>query len=398
MRGGLTASAVFGAALLVLAAGCGGSKQRAVSVPATTIATTTAPATTAPTTTAPTTTAPSPARAVPSGFVPLSFTAISESDYWVLGSVPCAGGRCTAIARTTDGGASFSSIRAPELQNVGPPGSEANLRFADHDDGWAFVTGAGGAFYGTHDGGASWERLGQRALIAFATGGGYVYAVTASCTPDRCSALRFERSPVSGDAWTSSAMPFTPDGPVLDLSAHGTNVWLLGTRAGQVATRYDVLARSADAGQTFAVGNGPCFPGLGGTLAPSSAKVLWAVCPTGMMAGAARSTDGGLTFAPLHLEKSIPNSTRLAPASDDAAMLIIDAGGATPLLTTDAGARWTVPRTPTGATSWAWAGFTDAETGAALVQTRYDAAARIELQQLWRTTDGGSSWNIVRFR
>lgn len=386
MRGGLIAAAGVSAALLLGAVGCGGSKQRAVSVPATTTATTT------------TTTVPSRGRTVPTGFVPLSFTAISASDYWVLGSHPCAGGRCTAIVRTTDGGTTFSSIRAPELQNVGAPGGEATLRFADHDDGWAFVIGAGGGFYVTHDGGASWHPVEQRNLIAFAAGDGYVYAVTASCTPDRCSAFRFERSPVSHDAWTSSAMPFTPDGPVLDLSAHGTNVWVLGTRAGQVSSRYDVLASSTDAGQTFSVGDGPCFPGLGGALAPSSANVLWAVCPTGMMAGAARSTDGGATFAPLHLQKTIPNSTRLAPASDTSAMLIINAGGASPLLTTDAGAHWTTPKTPAAAMSWAWVGFTDATTGAALVQTRYDTAAHVELQQLWRTTNGGSSWSIVRLR
>ncbi|MDQ1459731.1 MAG: hypothetical protein QOI08_1215, partial [Actinomycetota bacterium] len=86
-----------------------------------------------------------------------------------------------------------------------------------------------------------------------------------------------------------------------------------------------------------------------------------------------------------------------APASDDSALLIIDAGGATPLLTTDAGAHWTAPRAPAGATSWAWAGFTDAQTGAALVQTRYVTTARLQLQQLWRTTDGGASWSVVRF-
>ena len=374
---------IAAAGLLLVATGCGGSKQRAVSAPVTT---TTAPA-------------PAHARAVPAGFIPQSFTAISDSDYWVLGSIPCAAGRCTAIARTTDGGTSFSNIRAPGLQHVGELGrSEPTLRFADHDDGWAFVTGAGGAFYVTHDGGASWNPVGQRNLIAFATGGGYVYAVTASCTPDRCGAFRFERSPVSREGWTSSAMPFTPDGPVLDLSAHATHVWLLATRVGQVSSRYDVLARSTDAGQSFTVGDGPCFPGLGGTLEPSSANVVWAVCPTGMMAGAARSTDGGVTFAPLHLQKEIPNSTRLAPASDDSALLIIDAGGATPLLTTDAGAHWTPPRVPDAAAPWAWAGFTDAETGAALVQTGYDTAARLQLQQLWRTTDGGASWSVVRFR
>jgi photosystem II stability/assembly factor-like uncharacterized protein len=393
MRGGLIVAAGLSAALLMVAVGCGGSKQRAVSVPATTIATTTAT-----TTTASKTTVPSRARTPPSGFVPLSFTAISESDYWVLGSHSCTGGRCTAIVRTTDGGTTFSSIRAPELQNVGAPGGEATLRFADHDDGWAFVIGAGGAFYATHDGGASWHPVEQRNLIAFATGAGYVYAVTASCTPDRCSAFRFERSPVSHDAWTSSAMPFTPDGGALDLSAHGANVWLLGTRAGEVATRYDLFARSTDAGRTFVVGDGPCFPGLGGELAPSSASVVWAVCPTGMMAGAARSTDGGVTFAPLRTPLGLVNSALLAPASDTTAMLIRNGASAPPLETTDAGTSWTTPATPAAATFWSWVGFTDAETGAALVQTRYGTAAGVETQQLWRTTDGGSSWRNVRFR
>jgi hypothetical protein len=203
------AGRIVAAAVLVAVAGCGSSNQR----PARTGA----------------------VRAVPSSFVPQSFTAISENDYWVLGSVPCVSGRCTAIVRTTDGGASFSSIHAPELQNVGASGSEATLRYADHDDGFAFVTGEGGAFYATHDGGTSWHPLRLRSLIALSTGGGYVYAVSARCTSNRCAGFRFARSPVSRDAWTSTALPFTPDGPVLDLSAHGTNVWLLGTRASQEA-------------------------------------------------------------------------------------------------------------------------------------------------------------------
>jgi hypothetical protein len=398
MRAGLPGTARLAAAGLVIGlgvvlAGCGTSHPGAASVGGPTTTGTVSP------TSSPTTTSATPAgQAVPSGFVPLSFTAISASDYWVLGSVPCASGRCTAIVRTTDGGGSFSSIPAPELQNVGAPGSEVTLRYADHDDGFAFVTGEGGVVYATHDGGASWHLLELRSLIAFATGGGYVNAVTAQCTPDRCADFRLARSPVSRDTWTSSAMPFTPDGAVLDLSAHGANIWLLGTRAGEVATRYDLLARSTDAGRTFVVGDGPCFPGLGGELAPSSARVVWAVCPTGMMAGAARSTDKGVTFAPLRTPLGLVNSALLAPASDTTAMLIRNGASAPPLETTDAGTTWTTPATPAGATFWSWVGFTDAEAGAALVQTRYDTAAGVETQQLWRTTDGGSSWRNVPFR
>jgi hypothetical protein len=339
------------------------------------------------------------AGAVPAGFVPLSFTAISANDYSVLGSAPCARGRCTAIVRTTDGGGSFRSTHAPELQGLGAPGSQATLRYADHDDGFAFVAGAGGALFATHDAGASWHRQKLGSLIALATGGDHVYTVTARCTPDRCARFRFQRSPVSRDVWTSQAMPFRADSPVLDLSAHGVNdVWLLGTRAGPGASQYDVLARSTDAGQTFAVGAGPCFRDLGGALAPSSARVIWAVCPTGMLAGTERSTDGGMTFSPLRTPSALVNSARLAPVSDRSAILIRGGAVAPPLLTTDAGASWTTPKTPAGGTFWAWAGFTDAKTGTALVQTRYDTAAGVETQQLWRTIDGGARWSAVRFR
>jgi hypothetical protein len=44
-----------------------------------------------------------------------------------------------------------------------------------------------------------------------------------------------------------------------------------------------------------------------------------------------------------------------------------------------------------------WIGFTDADVGAALVQTGWDAPAKIEMQALWRTTDGGADWSRVRF-
>jgi photosystem II stability/assembly factor-like uncharacterized protein len=339
------------------------------------------------------------AGAVPAGFVPLSSSAIGVNDYAVLGSAPCASGRCTTIVRTTDGGESFRTTPAPELEGLGAPGNQATLRYADHDDGFAFVTGAGGAFYATHDAGASWHRQKLGSLIALATGGDHVYTVTARCTADRCARFRFRRSPVSRDVWTSQAMPFRPDSPSLDLSAYGANdVWLLGTRAGPGASQYDVLARSTDAGQTFTVGEGPCFRDLGGALAPSSARVIWAVCPTGMLAGAARSTDGGITFSPLRTPSALVNSARLAPASDRRAILLRNGAAAPPLLTTDAGATWMTPKTPAGGTFWAWAGFTDAKRGAALVQTRYGTAAGVETEQLWRTIDGGSRWTIVRLR
>jgi hypothetical protein len=232
----------------------------------------------------------------------VSFTAVSERDYWVLATGRC---RCFTILRTTNGGTTFVRITAPPLPMSG---TTPFLRFADRRDGFAFVPGLGGRFYATHDGGRTWRRIQRRTLLAFATGGGSVYVVTARCGLNRCSAYRLERASVAGGAWTSRPLPFAPAASVLELAAHGSDLWLLGTAVGD--RQHDTLARSADGGRSFAVGAGPCYGDLGGRLEPTSASVVWAVCPTGLMAGAWRSTDGGATFAPLKTRGLVNSAPR----------------------------------------------------------------------------------------
>ncbi|TML23836.1 MAG: hypothetical protein E6G28_02035 [Actinobacteria bacterium] len=90
------------------------------------------------------------------------------------------------------------------------------------------------------------------------------------------------------------------------------------------------------------------------------------------------------------------NSARLAPASRDTAVLSGNGAGDRLRRTTDAGATWTVPHVPGRATFVPWIGFTDAAVGTALVQTGWDASAKIEREALWRTTDGGADWSKVR--
>ncbi|MFL5961737.1 MAG: hypothetical protein ACJ757_02430 [Gaiellaceae bacterium] len=332
---------------------------------------------------------------MPAGFQPASFTAVSDDDYWLLGSVPCRIGRCSAIVRTTNGGQSFARIPAPPLPAVSSTGTSPTLRFADRRDGFAFIAGTGGTFFATHDGGATWHSRAGGTVLAFATGGGNAYAVTARCSLKGCSAYRFARSPVSADAWRATAMPFDLASPVVNLSARGANVWFLGSPATQPSSGRDELARSTDGARTFVTRPGPCFYELGGTLEPTSGGAVWAVCPTGMAAGAWRSVDGAAAFRPLATPPLV-NSAALAPASEDTAVLSRNGAGARLLRTTDAGATWTAPSTPRGATFVPWIGFTDANVGLALVQTGFDASAKVEQQSLWRTTDGGAHWSTVR--
>jgi photosystem II stability/assembly factor-like uncharacterized protein len=337
---------------------------------------------------------------VPAGFNPTSFTAVSAGDYWVLGTVPCRAGRCSSILRTTDGGGRFAAIPAPPLAAAETAGMTATLRFADRRNGFAFTSGRGGVgsvLYASHDGGSTWHRLALGNVLAFATGAGNAYLVTARCFADGCRRYRFRRSPVAIDAWTASTPPFALAGSFADLAAHGPNVWLLGTPpSGPNGSGSDKLARSSDGGRTFVTGPGPCVPGRGGELAPSSPDVVWAECPGGNLGAAWRSTDGGVRFTRVP-SPPLVNSAALAPASSDTAVVAPNGAGSRLLRTTDAGATWTRPSTPRAGFFWPWIGFTDALHGAALVQTRYDRAAKLEVQQLWRTTDGGATWFNVRF-
>jgi hypothetical protein len=323
-----------------------------------------------------------PKRSVAAGFQPLSFTAVSERDFWLLGTVPCHGRRCAAIVRTTDGGRSFAAVNAPALPTAG---NTPELRFADRLDGFAFVRWRG-LFYVTHDRGATWKQLVLGRILGFATGGGKVLVATSR---------RLEESRAPIDGWTSRPLPFPSDGSALDLEAHGTSFWLLGTRRG-TSPFHDALARSTDAGGTFVTGAGPCTPGLGGELAPTFGGAVWAVCPTGMLAGAWRSTNRGISFTRLRTPQLV-NSAQIAPASSTTAVL--ERGGASRLLrTTDGGRTWKPAKTPGRVTDVIWVGFTDTRVGAAIVQTGYDVSAKTELTALWRTTDGGATWSRLRIR
>jgi photosystem II stability/assembly factor-like uncharacterized protein len=360
----------------------------------------TAPTTTAATSTAATTTSavpgPPAGGPVPSGFEPVSFTAISAQDFWLLGAAPCANPVCTSIVRTTDGGAHFVGIPAPvaTLRSQGGSGAIDTLRFADQLDGYAFglagstpADGGSGAFFETHDGGAHWHETTLGPLRAFGTGGGYVFAVTGACAKGTCARLELRRSPVGEDAWTAKPLPVGGVDPLVSMTVHGTSVWLSVSVSGGTHP-HQTLLESDDSGSTFTTLQSPCFTGLGGTLAASSASIVWAVCPTGMLSGAFRSEDGGATWSPLHPGKELANSAQIAPASDDVA--VIATGNQAQLLRTADGGDTFAPVYPVSSGSWSFLGFTDPTTGSAL--RLVGGSTSTQGERLYRSADGGVDW------
>ncbi len=331
---------------------------------------------------------------LPADFAPQAFAATGAADVWLLGRVPCRAEHCFAVATSTDGGKRFVVEPAPRLPTSG---NGPELWRSGSDDAFVFVPGLHPLLYETHDAAATWRASTLHNVVAFTVAGSRAFAVAAKCTAKGCADFHLIRGPVSGAGWTETRLPFTPDGSLLDLVARGTNVWLLGTRAGDQTGPHDVLARSADAGRTFTTGPGPCVPGLGGDLQPSSGDSVWAVCPTGMEAGAWRSIDGGLTFASLRTPELV-NSSRLAPASVRTAVLVGSDAGGKILRTADGGATWSHAITPAGATSVTSLGFVDAKTGYALAQTGWNAKEKAQEAVLWRTVDAGAHWARVADR
>jgi len=131
-----------------------------------------------------------------------------------------------------------------------------------------------------------------------------------------------------------------------------------------------------------------------------SRGAIWAVCPTGNLGTALRSSDDGTTWQRL-AAATLVNSALLAAASADTADTAVVFGngaGSRLLRTTDGGATWDRAHTPRPAVAISWLGFGDTRTGYALVQTGWDATAEAERQQLWRTTDAGARWRVVRRR
>lgn len=348
---------------------------------------------------------------VPSGFDPVSFTAISDNEFWLLGDAPCPNPVCTSIVRTTNGGSSFVGVPAPAAAlafNSGAVGATGvnTLRFADANDGYAFAYGDGADnFWDTHDGGKAWSQPGAlqgKDLLAFGTGNGYAFVLVETCQSQgaSCSSPSLLRSPSGSDTWATLSLPPATSGASTaeaTLAVQGPDLWLSLTTPSSQSNQ--LLVASTDSGSTFTTHTSPCLAALGANLQATSSAVLWAVCPTGMMAEAFRSSDGGASWSQLDNKLQLPNSALLAPVSATTAFL--SDGDQSPLLeTTDGGSSWhNAPgTTPTGTWGWQWAGFTDSQTGSAL-QSEGTAPAGWPWpdgpppEQLLRTTDGGATWS-----
>jgi photosystem II stability/assembly factor-like uncharacterized protein len=330
----------------------------------------------------------------------MSVTAVNVNTYWVLGHAPCDAGTCAAVAKTTDGGKTFAEVAAP-TSLVGPdaPGSNdvrgsdavSDIRFGGGADGWAF----GGGLWQTSDGGLSWSQVTdvdpaapQFAVQRLAAANNRAWAVALVDAPSS-SGARYQvyTTTYPDGSWqkVDSAGVLGPSLPML--AVEGTTAIVIGKDA-TTGTPRELIAKNGSTTFTSLPKGLPCTYAPGDPLSTTT-NALWLACVSsdGSVAGAYVSPDFGSAWTPA---ASKLTDTRVAIGAVDAKSAITAERGRLIRVSSDGSTAAVSQPTVDASTTFAFIGFTTAKVGFAIPIVN-------GTRQLWRTTDGGAHWSVVKF-
>jgi photosystem II stability/assembly factor-like uncharacterized protein len=326
-----------------------------------------------------TTTTAAPPPAPPANFAPQSFTAIGELTWWLLGAGPC-----TSAEKPPCGSILKTTNGGPHFTTIHAPAAPL-VSAEGGTSGYSQIRFAdthngfayGPDLYATHDGGASWHPVDVGGTVTDLAISGG--QAFATVEPAGGGNGKLVHSPVDHDAWS----PVTAAGVV------SGGLWVEGptiiVQSGQGTGIGGNVLVSGDAGQSFTAHPAPS-PGLPCLFSAPNPPVVWARCATGMNSGVWRSSDAGATFtAVVSTGLSLPNSAPFAAASSSTAVV----GYQQLYRTTNDGSTWSQTG-PTGI-RWTYLGFTDATHGVALGFAGQNATD----ERLYYTTDAGQTYHRV---
>lgn len=339
----------------------------------------------------PTSTAPSasPTAVGLTGFQAESITAISDSDFWVLGTEDCtptSTGCPPEILHTINAGRSFQRIPAPQMVFLEgdplTPGQPLvfDLRFADPSDGWLF----GDQVWATHDGGAHWRQinLGMMMDQLEPGGNGYAYAALENCAVSGAPCVhRLIRSRATSDTWSTIAPPGNPAG-LPEIGVHADTIWAMYLNGPAPAEWI-----SHDDGRLWTRGSMPCSNEMPGSFDPVTTSVIWAFCSTGNFGDARVSTNGGASWSTSAAAAGDSSNGATVVALSAQHAFVVDPGAGMFRVTTNGGQTF---RSISQLADVRWGGFTDSEVGYVVVDEQPSGN-----QRLWRTVDAGASWSPV---
>ncbi|MGH3744194.1 MAG: hypothetical protein ACRDTP_04980 [Mycobacteriales bacterium] len=275
-------------------------------------------------------------------FAPAAAWFATTSRGWAVGTVPCHGGTtlCVTMVRTSDGGASWTSVPPPPFLDLTDPYHQAVLRMTAGGDGLLTDGRPGDPLWSTHDAGATWTKATLTGAApdaevgAIALEGKTAYVVAGGRT-----GRRVYTGPVDGATLRATGPALVGTDGAVDLTTAGTRAWVLSSPGlpGQAPT----LWRTDDT-STWTPVPTPCLAGATGRIAATSSTHVVLGCqdePRGPNAekGFFTSSDGGQTFTPgAHLApdgylQSIAapsTSVVVAAASSDNDLLVRSGDGA----------------------------------------------------------------------
>jgi hypothetical protein len=217
---------------------------------------------------------------------------------------------------------------------------------------------------------------------------GEAYALVCAAGSADCESMDLLRSPVGSPKWQQLSTS-VPLGYGSQFAVSGPNLYVLS------GSGHLVLYYSADMGASFSQRDDPCFAGLGGsvTAAADGSSTLWAACPTGTMAAAMLSTNGGTTWRVAPKTEEFPNSLKLSAASASVALAWPSYRSVSGALvrTTNGGGSFSVVLSEPSPATISWAGFSDSVRAYAFITSNGGTGTT----QLFESNDGGATWRSV---
>jgi photosystem II stability/assembly factor-like uncharacterized protein len=333
----------------------------------------------APTSVAPTpATSPSPAASTSdlTGFAPTSVSFASQDAGYLLGTDGDGG---STVARTTDGGRSWS-----RLADLAIPAKTAGVRFATPDVGYVFGT----KFFATTTGGRAWQAEPSPGgfISDLETMNGHVYALVSSCARCRKVSL-FGGSTASPVLQRVTGVP-TLVGDSVSLAVYRDAAYVLDTVKGGPG---QVWATSD--GIVWSKRSSPCGTTMG-LITEWSATGVAAACDVRLFAVGHESkrvyvsTNGAASWTALDKPPTRFGYINSVSASGPDNVVVAD-GQSGLDVTTDGGRQWTLrgPKLTDGA---GFVGFISLSRVVALPAHSSDG-------MFLTSDDAGDSWSSVRF-
>ncbi|HLX89228.1 MAG TPA: hypothetical protein VKR22_12330 [Acidimicrobiales bacterium] len=335
-------------------------------------------------------------------------TFVSASTGFVIGvDSSCPATSCVALARTRDGGATWTSLPGPPAAYAGRIGQAtagpgvSEVRFADALNGWIF----GPALFATHDGGATWQAVPVNgSVLSLETSSGYVDAVISPCAAgqDCRGSARLEQAPVA-----SGNFAVVLSGVAMNAFPAGAAVLALHAPVGFVNLDPNVVPASPlhattalahpDSWHPFP---NPCSVTAGYQLtafaAPDTTR-LFTLCSgsgaAGSMLKSVVETENGSSRA-VGTPPMAGDSGTIAAASASTVVVSAVSAGSWLYRSTDGGRTWvTAADFHDGGTGFSDLGFTTATQG--VVIHGFAGPPANPPTQLLITHDGGATWKVV---